>query len=285
MIPRQIILELKKKKLKKSKAQLPPLNLERQYALGLRPLIQLISDEVKQWVIAKLPAWSESFYSQRPDQARLDAIDDDIITALEFMNGQINRKYTPAELKRLAAKTGESVSEWNQRAIKENLKRVMGVDIFFEQPFLVNELSMFTVNNTLLISSLKDKALSDVQKMVWDGFRSGTRWEEMAKDITDYVDPEVGNIAKRANLIARDQVNKLNGQLTFLRQSELGITKYVWRTMQDERVRDSHRAKDGNEYSWDSPPADTGHPGEDYNCRCYAEPVLSTLIESLDTEE
>ncbi len=37
----------------------------------------------------------------------------------------------------------------------------------------------------------------------------------------------------------------------------------------DERVRPSHRMNDGRIFSWSDPP-DTGHPGEDHNCRCEA---------------
>lgn len=47
--------------------------------------------------------------------------------------------------------------------------------------------------------------------------------------------------------------------------------QYVWRTQRDERVRRSHRMNDGRVFSWADAPA-TGHPGEDYNCRCEAVP-------------
>jgi SPP1 gp7 family putative phage head morphogenesis protein len=53
-----------------------------------------------------------------------------------------------------------------------------------------------------------------------------------------------------------------------LKQAEV-TDHYVWRTRRDERVRTSHRRNDGRIFSWASPP-DTGHPGEDYNCRCEA---------------
>ena len=46
---------------------------------------------------------------------------------------------------------------------------------------------------------------------------------------------------------------------------------YVWRTMEDEKVRDSHAVREGHIYNWNLAPVG-GHPGEDYNCRCYAEP-------------
>lgn len=50
-------------------------------------------------------------------------------------------------------------------------------------------------------------------------------------------------------------------------------TQYIWRTRGDGKVRAAHAANNGRIFSWDNPPA-TGHPGEDYNCRCTAEPYV-----------
>jgi len=56
---------------------------------------------------------------------------------------------------------------------------------------------------------------------------------------------------------------------------QAGITdQYVWRTRRDERVRPSRRMNDGRIFSWSDPPA-TGHPGDDYNCRCEALPFVA----------
>lgn len=60
---------------------------------------------------------------------------------------------------------------------------------------------------------------------------------------------------------------------------QAGITnQYVWRTQRDERVRRSHRMNDGRIFSWAAVP-DTGHPGEDYNCRCEAIPYVEGQTE------
>jgi len=48
--------------------------------------------------------------------------------------------------------------------------------------------------------------------------------------------------------------------------------EYVWRTVGDDKVRGEHAQRAGQRFSWDDAP-DGGHPGEDYNCRCWAEPV------------
>lgn len=50
-------------------------------------------------------------------------------------------------------------------------------------------------------------------------------------------------------------------------------THYIWRTRSDGKVRAAHAANNGRIFSWDNPPP-MGHPGEDFNCRCTAEPYV-----------
>lgn len=50
-------------------------------------------------------------------------------------------------------------------------------------------------------------------------------------------------------------------------------THYIWRTKRDGKVRSTHADREGQIFAWDSPP-EGGHPGEDYGCRCTAEPYL-----------
>lgn len=62
------------------------------------------------------------------------------------------------------------------------------------------------------------------------------------------------------------------GLINQLRQEDLGIEQYIWRSQDDAKVRDSHAAYDDRVFRWDSPP-EGGHPGEAHNCRCFAEPI------------
>lgn len=48
--------------------------------------------------------------------------------------------------------------------------------------------------------------------------------------------------------------------------------RYIWRTSKDDRVRASHKPRDGQVFEWSNPPPD-GHPGEAFGCRCKAEDV------------
>lgn len=76
--------------------------------------------------------------------------------------------------------------------------------------------------------------------------------------------------------LTRDQTQKLTAQLDRTRQQAVGITQYRWLTVGDERVRPTHAANNGKIFSWDTPPPGTGHPGDDIQCRCHAQPVIPT---------
>ena len=62
---------------------------------------------------------------------------------------------------------------------------------------------------------------------------------------------------------------------------EKPTTHYIWHTSGDDKVRPSHAVNNGRIFSWDNPP-ETGHPGEDYNCRCSAEPYYGNQHEVYD---
>ena len=64
------------------------------------------------------------------------------------------------------------------------------------------------------------------------------------------------------------------GLINQLRQQDLGIERYIWRSQDDARVRASHAEYDDQVFRWDEPPAG-GHPGQAHNCRCFAEPIAS----------
>ncbi|MEM7617625.1 MAG: phage minor head protein [Pseudomonadota bacterium] len=52
---------------------------------------------------------------------------------------------------------------------------------------------------------------------------------------------------------------------------------YIWHTQSDELVRNSHAPNHGQVFTWDNPPP-TGHPGEDYNCRCTPIPFSPSAL-------
>ena len=72
---------------------------------------------------------------------------------------------------------------------------------------------------------------------------------------------------------------KYNANVTRARHEDAGIRSYTWRTSEDERVRESHQALDGQVFRYDDPPTDEDsgeavNPGDAIQCRCTADPVI-----------
>ncbi|MEQ1890367.1 MAG: phage minor head protein [Alphaproteobacteria bacterium] len=70
-------------------------------------------------------------------------------------------------------------------------------------------------------------------------------------------------------------------ELSLKAAAEHPTTHYIWRTRGDNKVRASHAANNGRIFAWDDPPV-TGHPGEDFGCRCWAQPYRPADPEYLD---
>lgn len=149
----------------------------------------------------------------------------------------------------------------------ENVASIHAINPF--TPGVTGELEAFTSENVRLIKGIGDQAANRIQTLVNDAVRQGTSTQKLNKALRE----EFEFSKKRAALIARDQIGKLNGNVTRVRQTAAGIEKYEWSTSRDTRVRRVHAQREGKVFSWDRPPPD-GHPGSAVQCRCSAIPVF-----------
>jgi SPP1 gp7 family putative phage head morphogenesis protein len=136
-----------------------------------------------------------------------------------------------------------------------------------------HKIGEFREANVALVEKAGRTYAASVRDIFTDPDNFGKRWEELKDDLE-----ERGEVAgSHAELIARDQTLKLNGALNELRQTNAGVSQYVWSTSKDERVRPEHAELEGTTQSWDDPPLINGealNPGEDFQCRCVAIPVI-----------
>lgn len=152
------------------------------------------------------------------------------------------------------------------------MNKAIGIDLnsLIENENLTDTLVAKTRENVALIKSIPDEFLKKVETVVFEGATRGHKASSLIKEIQ-----KIHKVTKnRARLIARDQTQKLNSALIQQRQQNLGVTEYIWRTSGDESVRPSHKSKNGKRFKWSDPPKDTGHPGQDIQCRCIAQPII-----------
>lgn len=192
---------------------------------------------------------------------------------LDVAESQLRKKMKADMSTRIIIKRyAEEVSRFNRKEIE----KVTSMDLARDIPNRMDVITTFVDYNVRLIDGLSEEIINKLTNRIVSGVRKEYTLEQIKKSIRYGLGVDKGiykTIKQRMDLIATDQVGKLNGMLTKLRQKFLGITKYKWRTRNDKRVRPDHRKREGKIFRWSNPPSD-GHPGEAINCRCCAEPFL-----------
>jgi SPP1 gp7 family putative phage head morphogenesis protein len=133
------------------------------------------------------------------------------------------------------------------------------------------------IEQVKLIKSIPIEAARRVQNLAFEAAVAGKdRREELAKMIenSEHV------AASRAMLIARTETTRAHSIIQQARAQFIGSENYIWHTQRDRKVRKDHQELEGQIFNWDDPPvADKkrnvrAHPGQIYNCRCNALPIL-----------
>ena len=145
---------------------------------------------------------------------------------------------------------------------------------------LVKFLSIKSEQANALITNLSTDVMQRIERETLGAVFEGRSNAAIAKSLTGIED--IGR--NRAVLIARDQASKLNAGMNQFRQEQAGISHFKWRTILDGRERPTHHANNNKIFSWDKPPAITGFPGHDINCRCRALAIITDAPEDLAVE-
>ena len=255
-----------KKNRKERKKSLTPVknnkSLEVSYRRDLLLLSRELASAVERDVVSALKMYESDYVS------------DGYARTLEEVFERLRLSYSTAGIaaSRIASNFVSKGNSTNKRSFYKTIENSIGVDLssVVQNENLTDVLEAVTRENVALIKSIPEEYFKKIESVVFRNTVRGSTANSIIK--------EIQNINKvtynRAKLIARDQTSKLNSVLNEKRQSSLGVEEYIWRTSGDERVRDSHKSKNGKIFRWDSPPKDTGHPGQDIQCRCVAQPII-----------
>ena len=256
-----------------------PMGLERAYAKEIVAHTKSLFDVVQSFIPKMIDLLSTSMIAFDDTEDELSRLMREIAEAVESlpsMENQVSKMY--AAVRKHATNEIASVFTSVFGALPYMTGQPFRQDddvqdmIRNTEPF--EQLKRLWVQQNLdLIKSIDAETLRKIRETMADMIIGTVDRAELNRTLIDALKHMEGVEERRAALIGRDQVGKLNGRLSEYQQRQLGLEEYIWVTAGDERVRPSHRALNGKKFRWDDPPPE-GHPGYPIQCRCIADPVI-----------
>ncbi len=190
---------------------------------------------------------------------------------------KLSRRYSDDRIEALVADVAGRVDARNKRRFYQQMETAVGVDVkkLIAREGLSETIRAYSLETAQWVKKLRDETL---EAFVANSLRVMTLGGTLADVLTEF--RQVADKRKHhARMVARTQVATFNGLLTKVRAQNLGIERAVWVTSADERVRPSHKERDGKEFELSEglySSKDGKHliPGTDYNCRCVAYLVM-----------
>ena len=251
-----------------------PLQAEREFQRVTNGYMRLLNETLKD----HLPEIRDAARMERESNRRHDDLSDltgKLAVVFNTMAVELERKTAKFGLydkvQAMAHLTRKlSIKEW-KRAVKATL----GIDLlddYYSGELFRELMKKWVEDNVGLIKTIPQESLSRMREIVMEGYRNGETTTSIVKKIQRAYSVD----RRHAQLLARDQIAKLNSNIAQQQQRDAGVEEYIWSDSGDGRVRPSHKKLNGKRFRWDDPPVvdeKTGrrcHPGEDYECRCVA---------------
>lgn len=142
------------------------------------------------------------------------------------------------------------------------------------QQRIVDTIKNYNRNLDVLKNGEVPKSTLNALKQDIANNRASKEIKDIVKSIENgtYTQNDINNLQKWLNRrnenLARNETGNLYAQEVKDLMIENSIEHFVWHTMKDDRVRPEHAEREGLIFS-----INDELPGEDFNCRCWAEPI------------
>lgn len=130
------------------------------------------------------------------------------------------------------------------------------------------------------IKNFSDDMVKELRDMVAANAKTGYRFDSLI----DRIQNRYSVSKSKAEFLAQQETSLFVSKHREQRFADVGIKKYIWRTAGDADVRKDHGKLNGRTFEYANPPVvdvATGrraNPGEDFRCRCIADPVLPEVF-------
>lgn len=277
-----------------------PLSLELQYARLWREEVSRFAKQVNSTILKGVQAYSKE---TRADSYFFEPVVRLDVSDLRVLLGQLKNQYGDfaprKEFESQIKRNVEHIDAWSRDKTNEFVKkqynsmnsppmagviggdrsafRVPGIPISQKESGEIwDRVNQMIKEQSSLASNAFREHFDRVQKIVTDGLSKGLKYQNIASQIQN----ATGISERRAEFWAKDQTGKFFSQQNKLRQANAGFPGFIWRTQKDSKVRDSHSHVADKFYKWGELPFVNRKgalparlaPGDDYRCRCWAEP-------------
>lgn len=265
-----------------------PHGIERNYARKLRSFFEPLTTYVEKYINENM----EPLLRGDSNNVRLDAIPGDSFRDMIYNLEEWLAVYMPDisdvdedsagnVILTSIAKTAEEAKKFGDKEFQKAIEKGIHVNPPVASAWWNDMLNGWIENNYTLIVSNAKKYITQINTLTEQAIVSGLSpktLKEQIKKATESLSD------KHCKLLARDQMGKLNGQISQAQSQELGLELYVWSTSMDDRVRESHQLMEGllcryddatvcsydNGKTWVDRPSGAVklNPGQDIQCRC-----------------
>ena len=287
-----------KKKLGKPPRWIYPLPVEIAYRKLLLSFVERLKAEVEKSVLPKI-----SMMISEAKSLKQDSWSSDLTDSIDNLPDVFPESQMIDALEAIAFKANTfNAAQWYKIC-----KKVFGIQVYVKESELSSRMETFVHDNVTLVKDVGNQIKKDLRLIISEGIRNGDRYETISKNIladTDLTRGTIGKAKTRSKIIARDQIGKLNGDISQIRQQGVGVDIYRWESAEDERVVGTPGGKwpkpsegHGNHYfmnqklckwsnldiysddggkTWKQRPANLkgAIPGSQFLCRCFGAPVF-----------
>ena len=250
-----------------------PKSYENQLAEATEFMVEQITQRFENQAIKKISKSTEQKFAD----AQIGNFAKVFLGLAKITEKKLLTQFDDDRIDELAFKVLGRMDKQAKREFYNSVENVIGIS---SKELIATDGLKFTTNALILETAQWVKKLRDetIEMYTANSLRIMAQGGEIDQVISELI--EMGGKRKdHARFTAVNQIQNFNAVSQKIRAENLGITKAIWRTSQDERVRACHQVRDGKEFDlskglFSSCDGKTLIPGVDYQCRCISEYII-----------
>ena len=249
------------------KAPLPLKSVENSFARALKQMIDQMHTRFTNQAIDNLNKGTIDKF----EDAQVGNFAKIFLGLAQKVKRKLLRQFSDDRIERMVEDMTTTINSRNQALLYEAIEKEIGISSkdLISTEGLTPSINALILETQQWVKKLRDDTLEYFTNTTLRGMAEGKSMAEIRTGLN----AETKKRKLNAEMVARTQIGTFNSLSTKIRAQNLGITKAIWVSSRDERVRASHAQRDGKEFDlseglYSSLDGKTLLPALDYRCRC-----------------